>query len=410
VKSFEGLDGLKPLGPWFTRLYDNRPGYVIFPSLQSIQLDGNSKYTSSMLLPSSIRRLEICFGRNSDASRNGESYFLAAMSQTPQLEELTLRGIIPPPILLHVQTFKNLRKLNLSKIDLPHGVHPSTMAGLLAISRMRTLVDLHLPDNAFRTRDVAQNSGGFCRLQNLRIRGSAHFITKFIAALSPATLVTISIILIVDPMTPRQAHTIQFRSCIEQLVAQCAASLHHMTLHIHMLEPLDRVFDWRPTLDVLGPLRQLETFCYIAPGTLFSIEDVQVVVSAWSALRHLKLDVDIRLPFSNSPNPHAPTIHSLAVISQLCPKLEQLRMPLHKDLPDISEVPLLSHPLRRLELSIPGVEDILQLARLIDRVFPSLTEISVNAGATSSLGGGEISRLISTFQSIRNERRPVVPN
>ena len=82
-------------------------------------------------------------------------------------------------------------------------------------------------------------------------------------------------------------------------------------------------------------------------------------------------------------------------------------MPLDDDLPDISEVPLLSHPLRRLELSIPHVGDLLQLACLVDRVFPLLMEISVNAG---TFGVGEISRLILTFQSIRNERRPVLPN
>ena len=301
----------RPLGSRFTRLCDTRPGYIIFPSLQSIRLDGNTTFTSSVLLPSSIRRLEIHFGGDSGASRNGESYFLAAMSQTPQLEELTLTGTIPPPILLHMQTFKNLWKLNLSKIDLPYGMHSSIMAGLLAISRLKMLVDLHLPDNAFRARDVAQKSGGFCRLQNLRIRGSASFIMKFIATLSPATLVTITIILIVDTMTPRQAHMIHCRSCMEQSLAQCAASLHHMTLHIQMVGDLARVFDWRPTLDVLGPLRQLETFCYTAPRTAFSIEDVQVVVSAWSALRHLKLDVDVsNLSFSDNPPPccHIPVM------------------------------------------------------------------------------------------------------
>lgn len=98
------------------------------------------------------------------------------------------------------------------------------------------------------------------------------------------------------------------------------------------------------------------------------------MASAWPDLTSLTLEA-----FISSTNPERlDTIHCLALIAKQCPKLEKLFISIEDaDLPSVDALPLLSHPLKILELDCPEMKDPLQLAFLLDRIFPSLTEVSV---------------------------------
>lgn len=104
----------------------------------------------------------------------------------------------------------------------------------------------------------------------------------------------------------------------------------------------------------------------------FLLELARAIASAWPNLTSLTLNlVNLRLIGKSGFYPFQSLVH----LMHGCPKLMSLRMDLEiEDLPDLSTILPSSHALQSLLLVVPesfGV-DCLQLARLVDRLFPNL--------------------------------------
>jgi len=78
-----------------------------------------------------------------------------------------------------------------------------------------------------------------------------------------------------------------------------------------------------------------------------------------------------------------------------------------KELPDLENIPTLSHGLQTLTLEVPSDTNHVFLARLLDRLFPVLQTLSVNP--RSHINGEEtspwedVNQMLRAFQGIREE-------
>jgi len=153
-------------------------------------------------------------------------------------------------------------------------------------------------------------------------------------------------------------------------------------------------------------LHQLEEFRLSELITL-SPQVVSAMTSSWPYLRRFIVDTPILADSSQDVNDCQPyALHCLTLFARHCPKLTALHIGVgDHDLPTVSEFPLLSHGLADLRLHTPYVHDNMHLARLLDRVFPTLVEVRINHALRNRSQEWEYEYdLIDICQTIRDER------
>ena len=119
---------------------------------------------------------------------------------------------------------------------------------------------------------------------------------------------------------------------------------------------------------------------------------------SWPHLRSLDLPLEIK------DSTIWPSLSTLYNFVDFCPKLKYLRIPL-----DISHIPLLSyrrlsaHPLKHLSIGSAnaalGMQDILLVARHLDRLFPSLKVLN-HSGRNAEMWES-IFAVLQAFQAVR---------
>lgn len=382
------------------QLAEYRPGSELFPFLHTLGLNGKVNFTLSMRLPQSLRVLEIRFGHEDQHSNNGEMYILSAISQAPLLEKLTLNGLVNPMLLVHIASFKSLRCFDLRGVKFTMSTNGTIREGLKVMLDMNTLTELTLP-RALGMDDIP--SGIYSRnLTTVDICGEALLVTKIVGTLSRTTTHTITI----QPRNTilsgiKEESTTQWGLCLDQLRTHCGASLRCIVFHPNVHHDVDFI-------ELIKPLLQLDRLEEFHSGTAsVSADGMNAMAVAWPNLRSLRLAMFIRDNTLIS-NEHAPTIQSLICFARLCTKLHTLQLRLLDiNLPSSVSFPLLSHRLQQLHLDVPFIRDYLQLAILVDRIFPRLSRVSVDSECNDEFRGW-VPRIIGALQSVRKERRLIL--
>jgi hypothetical protein len=149
----------------------------------------------------------------------------------------------------------------------------------------------------------------------------------------------------------------------------------------------------------------LEVFEVTSLSEVISANDVHVMATAWSDLQHLRLYLSIGDPGAEDED-EGDDFRALVSLATLCPKLCVLEVNIGNfKLPPLLDWPHLTHGLRSLELETPNIQDALLLTRLLDRIFPSLQNISVYCYPDSQDQWVNVERTIQMFQEVRKEER-----
>lgn len=321
----------------------------------------------------------------------------------PTLEELKFYGPVPLTTLARCKELKCLRILKLNSAEL-------SLGSITILSSLPGLAVLELPTNPLRSEDISPHTG-FHQLEALTLSGHPSIIAKLLETITTPKLRVIAIRNSPFDMHPGSAT--EWNLCFE-----CIRDRFGFSLRVFEINAVAAV-DGMSVIELLEPLmkiHQLEQFSLNHLVRSLHISTILAIASAWPHLRRFALDTPrilVSLPDSGEiGSSHlsnfSPTLHCLASLAKLCPKLLALSIFIPIDdedtFPPISQFSALPHNLEHLRLLIETpspVKDYMPLARLLDPLFPTLEAIHVTAFGQSSFDDTEFIRML---QATRRER------
>jgi hypothetical protein len=262
--------------------------------------------------------------------------------------------------------------LELFKVELP--------AGAMAIlSTLPALTNLELPKTGWPDAP----SIGFCHLKSLTLTGRAPKVIELLDSLITTNLRSITIRNSRFDFSP--SSLTGWQECFERI------KRFERSMRSFAIEAVARD-DGLSAVELYEPLMCLQ---YLEEVRLFelvilSVQDVSAMTSAWPHLKRMTLHLPPIFADSSEDtnNPHLYALHCLTFFARHCPKLTYLDMGIgDEDLPTESQFPLLSHGLAELRLCAPYVRDYTHLARLLDRIFPTLVDVRLT-DADHEIGNG----------------------
>lgn len=383
---------------FYRRIHEVRKGVELFPSLYRLIIPAhlNPSYTLSTRLPHSLRALRITCGTI------GKSfvwtYVLAAISQVPLLEELAITGHIDPLVCIHIPSFTKLRRLNLLGADFGPFDAKDRRIGLQGLLGMENLVDVALPKN-LKSDEVPWGAGSISNnLRTIDLGGDVYTIIKVVVALSKCAIKDITFH---SPVNADPLSLSMWKMCFCNMNTYYTASLRRLVFSCTDTGASTLDFD---TIQPLLQLARLEE--YVNPYNLrISLKALTMMAKSWPEIRQLTLHLTIIIPGSKR---HTEEFQILGLVpfASLCTKLQILDIKFSNKfrLPNTFEFPLLPHPLHEIRLQDPGIDQYVQLAILIDRIFPSLDNVRVGGSG----GSRWVSQMTRAFQNIRRESRSMV--
>lgn len=386
---------------FFCQLERKRPGINFFPYLRQLALYQRIDPPPVLILPQSLRRLEINFNYwTTTGVHPCEQYLSAAIEQAPALEVLYFYGPMPLFILTRLSELCCLQSLELGDVDLPKGA-------MSILSSLPALKQLELPRTPLEDDDITPTTG-FNHLQSLTLSGRPSSIMALIDTVASSALRTISIRN--SPLDTMPGSFTQWKECFEKIKERFGPTLR--SVNVAAVARDDGV---QPAelLQPLMDLRELEEF-QLSDLTYPSIQDISRMASSWPKLKRFVLDVPPVQSHShgNTDASRPSAIHCLTFFARHCPQLISLDLGIaDEDLPDVEQFPSLSHNLQSLRLQAPVVRDYKHLARLLDTIFPELARVMINDTFVDPPQDGEnrywldVPDLIRTFQTARQGRR-----
>ncbi|GBE80572.1 hypothetical protein SCP_0302870 [Sparassis crispa] len=365
-----------PVNPaQFSKLFIRNRRQPLLPLLEELQWDLWCVTDWSMLaitspsLRSLILYLTPAYTANWSAGRDTalESVLQSICSSAPQLQILSMFGLVRAVQWPAITQWKRLRKLQL--VNRPHsGNNFIDFDGLRALSTMEQLIDLSinvkLPDAS-----VIQ-AVEFPHLVRLTVFGSPEPSTRFLTTVSIPHL-----------------RTFRFQSWFSLVLPDVSQALFTMIANkFPLLRTID-FFDFicfqpEPTVlltklvEPLFVLHDLEDVSLLIASTslpaVMSNGDFRLIGSAWPKLQRLWLCAPGRSGYRDSGF----TAEGLPELFRLCPNLVLLDLPDvdFRTLPNQPSYPVLSDKLLRLNLRNRAiiVKDCMKSAKFVRDSFPNL--------------------------------------
>jgi len=347
------------------------------------------------IIPSTLRHLTLS---GLEAMAPGRSPLLVAVSQAPLLESLMIGGGMPCIYVPYIARFKHLIALSLYGMHLvadPDDVDRVYRDLIRDLSHMR-LVTLMLPPEL--TYDAIPRDVTFLHLKELDTSNIPSIIGALLDILAPGKLTTFRC------HYPDLSARNEWRTCFNSLRQRCGSSLNTLTL---IIKTIDDGLSVMETIQPLLEIHGLEHVTLVMFPTASS-DEVKAMASAWPYLTSFTLvDGVIRTSFP---------LRGLADLCHFCPRLITLVVRISDDLSDLDldSLPALSHGLQSLTLHVPNDTNHILLARLLDKLFPSLQTLTVHPGTVefrhgqvplSSSAFKDVLQMLKAFQAIRNECR-----
>lgn len=186
--------------------------------------------------------------------------------------------------------------------------------------------------------------------------------------------------------------------CLDNLRLHCGSSLRKLYLVARTID------DGLSMMDTIRPLLDIHTLEDVTLS-LFptaSSDEVQTMASAWPHLTSFMLGMyPLRTTFP---------LQGLVHLGRSCPGLITLKVEIVEgllSLPDLEMLPTLSHGLQSLILDVPADTNHVFLARVLDRLFPTLENLSVNSATALPPLWDDVLQMLKAFRTIRQECRSV---
>jgi hypothetical protein len=383
---------------------------VPLPNLRALRLFQVPEAFTPKALPESLQIL--CIVMDFDNSENVP--LLDAIvtdlgplaAQSPVLKRLDIIRNLPVSALLHLTQSKHLRVLNFGTIHTRQSIDSNLYRNLIVqLATLDELLDLHLPGHLVEG-DIPSIKG-FPSLEGLAMHATPATAIKFLELLSSPRLCRV---VLADHACITSPPAV-WRECLDMLASLCGSTLRGIKFDGHE----ERASDNMPLIEVLRPLFKINQLEFVEVTLLdgvISAKDVHAMATAWPDLQHLKLYLNIGVP-EDEAGDEGNNFQALASLAILCPKLQTLDVHINGcQLPSLSDWPHLTHNLRHLCLAASNIQDPLMLARLLDRIFPTLEDVSV-LGDSDIIDDDEgrwedVARAIRMFQAIWKEERALI--
>jgi hypothetical protein len=300
------------------------------------------------------------------------------------------------------------------------------------LSSLPALTDLELPEAALESLDIS-SCMGFHQLEAITLSGHPSNIVKFFEAITTTKLHIIAICNSSFDTSP--GTSTEWNACFESIrVSQFGSS----SLRSVKIKATVGLIDGKLTvielLKSLMDLHQLEEFSLSGLVPKIFTQDIVAMASAWPHLKRFTLNIppspliadqppgsETESDLFSDPSSHSSTstLQCLTSFARLCPKLIALNLALADELlpPIVSQPPALGHSLEHLRLMTRAPFDYMHLARLVDRLFPTLLTAEVDDAFESDPNPGpatsdsnrhmlDVPDFIRMLQAARRERCP----
>lgn len=190
------------------------------------------------------------------------------------------------------------------------------------------------------------------------------------------------------PSLEHAADAVHWGQSFKTIQRKFRNSLRKLKLHYHPPSrdaedgiPLNLFHIFRPLLGLNG----LETVAILNfPWSAFSDEEYYELTTAWKGIKELvflRRNVVDQLPNA--------TFHTLQTFAKNCPHLRVLAITLNTSpLPPLDGVEVLSHSLQILRLENTAIDDAFNVARYLDRIFPSLAQVQSSVALVDTFRKG----------------------
>ncbi|KDQ52878.1 hypothetical protein JAAARDRAFT_39827 [Jaapia argillacea MUCL 33604] len=379
----------------YSTLHKYKDGSLL-PSLRILEWERDDRpFTGDMakemlpFLSPSLRRINILTSCHPDHSLaeviedDDLHNFLGALPRcSPSLENLNLIGHMPQVPLDFVTEFKAITSLHIGNIIM--GECQLTGPILQELSTRPLLSHLTLDVTSLRVDDVS-GWKGFPALRSLEITDGRFIIVScLLDSLSTTTLSSFSM------STSKPGFWDDCGPLFESL-ARFAPSLRSLTLATEATPSSD--INKNIPISLITPLLSLSALTHFH----FSFQHITLRL----------MDADTRTLASSYPSlislyllhTTGLTVHSLPTLARHCPHLSRIYIDTLNvyERPTLQDVPVLQHGLKELGFRCSFVRNAFVLARVLDRVFPSLGELREVPK--------EVRDFILEFQAIREEER-----
>ncbi|KDQ50270.1 hypothetical protein JAAARDRAFT_589292 [Jaapia argillacea MUCL 33604] len=276
----------------------------------------------------------------------------------PNLEGFELYGEIPK-YPQHITGFGKLQHLVLKNATSPQHLFP-------LLSFISKLKDMELDVGSSPYIEGTFSHGSLSLLERLSLSGHTSVITATLRSLSLPRLHDLSLSCRVATSVP----------VLRGPLAHFLPSLRKIHLSASVKAPPDvEFYDISFILEPLLSVRGLEnisvSFSSSSKIPLFSFQDagVEAVVRSCPGLKQLSIKYRRAKAY--------PTIHCLSSLAHHCSVLRILRLDFTtSDLPNLCDIPILSHPLQTLIVSgTTKADHPRKLALLLNRLFPYLSDV-----------------------------------
>lgn len=348
---------------------------IPFPALSKLEVD--VVFPGAAMLPSlmapKLRHISIVGygpwvgnGLPPTTSTNGQN----PITQASTIKILVFRSFLP---LTYLKIIPNLPALDtvdfrLASLGIDPGRHSMLRDFFRELSTHTKLRSLFLPLELYPA-DIPQlGGGGFSSLRALGIHSNPSVITHIIDMLLP--IGCLSELHLGVPLSDHH-DAANLEMLMDQISTKFHSSLRVISIsttgHINLL----------PRMLEMKALESVE-----CPSAYITVPLIESMASTWAQLTLLKLSSP-----PDAEHYETFTLHTMSLIASSLPRLKSLHffyaIP---DLPDISTIPSTPHGLVSLSLISRFVLGRHPLALLLDKIFPSLQNVSVKGPLVGSSG------------------------
>lgn len=364
VRSLQFQGGAVSHPSVLTHLVRRNNGMPLLPHLQRLRyiMASPSETLLYTLASQSLRHLVISFPSMDAGRASAISLLIHDISpQITNLETIELDSIGRSHFpLLFIRACPKLRVVSIYGNEM----YPRLLQSLSVLSDLTELDIIAGTDE-----EELSSVGGFPCLRKLSVMGRPSRIAAILSAISSPVLQDFTLEFHGEIDIPPEEYT----TCMAVVSAKFASNLRIIRVKSNEMNLVTLTKQLLPFMKLVKPLldvRNLELVEFEPCGNSclpLTIDDIYDIADAWPSLRELRM-VWFDLALGVFPD-------ALVHLAQKCPLLHTLNMPdVHtKDItPSLDDLPVLSHPLRRLHIAGGSYSDPSVLAQLVDRLFPEI--------------------------------------
>ncbi|KAG6818541.1 hypothetical protein H0H93_004164 [Arthromyces matolae] len=364
-------------------------------------------FIHSLFIPSCLESLTLGMVTDAQDLSVGTLLSILADEASPDLRALSISGTLSSSSLSYVLEFQELKSLTL--ISMGDIIDSYVLTILSEMEKLeRLVIDIHNASPSLFTFQVASPlTNGFKTLKTLHVHATHATTELFLTQLGRHVQMEGLGFIFPSSNTPLPVNwESEFESLVSMVIDRWPSSLKKIII--------DR--EWSSFVLLSLPTRIITPFFCLPNMEHFSIseflisfsdEDIENMANSWPCLKRLCI------PYHVHVSPQQLSVDTLYTLAKNCPKLEHLEIPIDikhvppldlstLEFPDPSHTPALHTLYIANDNHLMGTQDLLLIARHLDRLFPHLRKLGRLRLDNADLGPWDkVFAMIEAFRAVR---------